>query len=226
MSAYARILLCVSSVVQDLQAALDLQTAQNRKLSVSLEHEQIINDNLRKELRIEYSRCEALLSQEHDKVLELQKNLDAERNRSLELLNSLNHERILTEQLSVQAKEDASCQRRELLLEQAFIRELQAQLEEERSQKTELAVITEKTHQRAIRSKRQPEAEVQMCCEETQKEKEITNKLRVMLDSLQSQKQEVIHSLEAQKEREAKLKAKWEQLQLLFRTMQDKNKEE
>uniref|UniRef100_A0A8V0YIQ8 Pericentrin n=1 Tax=Gallus gallus TaxID=9031 RepID=A0A8V0YIQ8_CHICK len=186
--------------LEDLQAALDLQTAQNRKLSVSLEHEQIINDNLRKELRIEYSRCEALLSQEHDKVLELQKNLDAERNRSLELLNSLNHERILTEQLSVQAKEDASCQRRELLLEQAFIRELQAQLEEERSQKTELAVITEKTHQRAIRSKRQLEAEVQMCCEETQKEKEITNKLRVMLDSLQSQKQE--QNLELQHQRD------------------------
>ncbi|XP_019472363.1 pericentrin isoform X8 [Meleagris gallopavo] len=176
--------------LEDLQAALDLQMVQNSKLSVSLEHEQIINDNLRKELQIEYSRCEALLSQEHDKVLELQKNLDAERNRSLELLNSLNHERVLTEQLSVQAKEDASCQRRELLLEQAFIRELQAQLGEERSRKAELAAIIEKTHQKAIRSKRQLEAEVQMCCEETQVEKEISNKLQVTLESLQSQKQE------------------------------------
>uniref|UniRef100_A0A8C3LAG7 Pericentrin n=1 Tax=Chrysolophus pictus TaxID=9089 RepID=A0A8C3LAG7_CHRPC len=186
--------------LEDLQAALDLLTAQNSKLSVSLEHEQIINDNLRKELRIEYSRCEALLSQERDKVLELQKNLDAERNRSLELLNSLNHERVLTEQLSIQAKEDASCQRRELLLEQAFIRELQAQLEEERSRKTELAAIIEKTHQKAIRSKRQLEAEVQMCCEETQMEKEISNKLRVTLESLQSQKQE--QNLELQHQRD------------------------
>ncbi|XP_052530484.1 pericentrin isoform X9 [Tympanuchus pallidicinctus] len=176
--------------LEDLQAALDLQTVQNSKLSVSLEHEQIINDNLRKELRIEYSRCEALLSQEHDKVLELQKSLDAERNRSLELLNSLNHERVLTERLSMQTKEDASCQHRELLLEQAFIRELQAQLEEERSRKAELAAIIEKTHRKAIRSKRQPEAEVQMCCKETQVEKEISNKLRVTLESLQSQKQE------------------------------------
>ncbi|XP_031460338.1 pericentrin isoform X2 [Phasianus colchicus] len=186
--------------LEDLQAALDLQTAQNSKLSVSLEHEQIINDNLRKELRIEYSRCEALLSQERDKVLELQKNLDAERNRSLELLNSLNHERVLTEQLSMQAKEDASCQRRELLLEQAFIRELQAQLEEERSQKTELAALIEKTHQKAIHSKRQLEAEVQMCCEETQMEKEISNKLQVTLESLQSQKQE--QNLELQHQRD------------------------
>ncbi|XP_042677837.1 pericentrin isoform X6 [Centrocercus urophasianus] len=186
--------------LEDLQAALDLQMVQNSKLSVSLEHEQIINDNLRKELRIEYSRCEALLSQEHDKVLELQKSLDAERNRSLELLNSLNHERVLTERLSMQAKEDASCQRRELLLEQAFIRELQAQLEEERSRKAELAAIIEKTHQKAIRSKRQPEAEVQMCCKETQVEKEISNKLRVTLESLQSQKQE--QNLELQHQRD------------------------
>ncbi|XP_042730271.1 pericentrin isoform X4 [Lagopus leucura] len=186
--------------LENLQAALDLQTVQNSKLSVSLEHEQIINDNLRKELRIEYSRCEALLSQEHDKVLELQKSLDAERNRSLELLNSLNHERVLTERLSMQAKEDASCQRRELLLEQAFIRELQAQLEEERSRKAELAAVIEKTHQKAIRSKRQPEAEVQMCCEETQVEKEISNKLRVTLESLQSQKQE--QNLELQHQRD------------------------
>ncbi|XP_072197806.1 pericentrin isoform X8 [Excalfactoria chinensis] len=186
--------------LEDLQAALDLQMVQNNKLSVSLEHEQIINDNLRKELRIEYSRCEALLSQEHDKVLELQKNLDAERNHSLELLNSLNHERVLTEQLSMQAKEDASCQRRELLLEQAFIRELQAQLEEERSHKTELVAIIEKTYQKAIRSNRQLEAKVQMCCEETQMEKETTNKLRATLESLQSQKQE--QNLELQHQRD------------------------
>ncbi|XP_015723218.1 pericentrin isoform X4 [Coturnix japonica] len=186
--------------LEDLQAALDLQMVQNNKLSVSLEHEQIINDNLRKELRIEYSRCEALLSQEHDKVLELQKNLDAERNHSMELLNSLNHERVLTEQLSMQAKEEASCQRRELLLEQALIRELQAQLEEERSRKAELAAIIEKTHQKAIRSKRQLEAEVQMCCEETQMENETTNKLRATLESLRSQKQE--QNLELQHQRD------------------------
>ncbi|XP_021254414.1 pericentrin isoform X8 [Numida meleagris] len=186
--------------LEDLQAALELQTVQNSKLSVSLEHEQIINDNLRKELRIEYSRCEALLSQEHNKVLELQKNLDAERNHSLELLNSLTHERVLTEQLSMQAKEDASCLRRELLLEQAFIQELQAQLKEERSQKTELAAIIEKTHQKAFCSKRHLEAEVQMCCVETQMEKEIINKLRVTLESLQSQKQEPNLELQCQRD--------------------------
>ena len=214
--------------MQELRAALELQSVQSSQLAISLEHEQMVNDNLRKELQIEHSRCEALLSQEQTKLSELQRNLDAEKNRSLELLNSLNHERLLTEQLSVRVKEGASCQHRESLLEQDFVRELQAQLEEERSRTTELAAVIEKMHQKAIHSKRQLEAEVQMCCEETQKEREVSDKLRATLESLQHQKQEVIRSLEAQKEREAKLKADWEQLQALFKTMkeQDKNKKE
>ncbi|XP_059676303.1 pericentrin [Gavia stellata] len=217
-----------TKALEELQAGLELQSVQKSQLAVALEHEQTVNDNLRKELQIEHSRCEALLSQEQAKLSELQRNLDAEKNRSLELLNSLNHERVLTEQLSMRVKEGASCQHRESLLEQAFVRELQAQLEEERSRTMELAAIIEKTHQKAIRSKRQLEAEVQMCCKETQKEREVSEKLRATLESLQGQKQEVIRSLEAQKEREAKLKADWEQLQSLFMTMkeQDKNKKE
>ncbi|CAN0125420.1 unnamed protein product [Bubo scandiacus] len=217
-----------TKALEELQAASESQSVQNSQLTVSLEHEQMVNDNLRKELQIEHSRCEALLSQEQTKLLELQRDLDAEKNRSLELLNSLNHERVLTEQLSMRVKEGASCQHRESLLEQAFVRELQAQLEEERSRTMELAAVIERMHQKAIRSKRQLEAEVQIHCEETQKEREVSDKLRATLESLQGQKQEVIRSLEAQKEKEAKLKADWEQLQLLFKTMkeQDKNKEE
>ncbi|XP_027316810.3 pericentrin isoform X2 [Anas platyrhynchos] len=209
--------------LEDLQAALELQSVQNSQLSVSLEHEQMINDNLRKELQIEHSRCEALVSQEQKKVSELQRNLEAEKNRSLELLNSLNHERVLTEQLSMRAKEDASCQHRASLLEQAFIRELQAKLEEERSRTTELTAILDKTHQKAVHSNRQLEDEVRMRCKETQKEREVSNQLQATMKSLQSQKQEVIHSLETQKEREGKLKADEEQLQLVFETMQEQH---
>lgn len=226
-NACARILIHASPFEQDLQAALELQSMQNSQLSVSLEHEQMINDNLRKELQIEHSRCEALLSQEQKKVSELQRNLEAEKNRSLELLNSLNHERLLTEQLSMRAKEDASCQHRASLLEQAFIRELQAKLAEERSRTTELAAIIDETHQKAVHSKRQLEAEVWMCCKETRKEREIGNKLQATMESLQSQNQEVIRSLKAQEEREAKLKADGEQLQLVFETVQEQdNKKE
>ncbi|XP_066045588.1 pericentrin isoform X3 [Chamaea fasciata] len=217
-----------TKAMEELQAALDVQSVQNCQLLVSLEHERTVADNLRKELQIEHSRCEALLSQEHTKLRELQKNLDAEKNRSLELLDSLNHERVLTEQLSVRVKEGSSCQHRESLLEQAFVRELQAQLEEERARTMELAAVIEKMHQKAILSKRQLEAEVQMCCEETQKEREVSDQLRATLESLQAQKQEVIRSLEAQREREVKLKVDWEQLQSLFKLLkeQDKNRRE
>uniref|UniRef100_A0A8C0EBD9 Pericentrin n=1 Tax=Bubo bubo TaxID=30461 RepID=A0A8C0EBD9_BUBBB len=179
-----------TKALEELQAASESQSVQNSQLTVSLEHEQMVNDNLRKELQIEHSRCEALLSQEQTKLLELQRDLDAEKNRSLELLNSLNHERVLTEQLSMRVKEGASCQHRESLLEQAFVRELQAQLEEERSRTMELAAVIERMHQKAIRSKRQLEAEVQIHCEETQKEREVSDKLRATLESLQGQKQE------------------------------------
>ncbi|XP_037998324.1 pericentrin isoform X16 [Motacilla alba alba] len=217
-----------TKAMEELQAALDVQSVQNCQLAVSLEHERTVTDNLRKELQIEHSRCEALLAQEHNKLRELQKNLEAEKNRSLELLDSLNHERVLTEQLSMRVKEGASCQHRESLLEQAFVRELQAQLEEERSRTMELAAVIEKMHQKAILSKRQLEAEVQMCCEETQKEREVSDKLRATLESLQAQKQEVIRSLEAQREREVKLKVDWEQLQSLFSLLkeQDENRKE
>ncbi|XP_054133613.1 pericentrin isoform X10 [Melozone crissalis] len=217
-----------TKAMEELQAALDVQSVQKCQLAVSLEHERTVTDNLRKELQIEHSRCEALLAQEHNKLRELQKSLEAEKKRSLELLDSLNHERVVTEQLSMRVKEGASCQHRESLLEQAFVRELQAQLEEERSRTMELAAVIEKMHQKAVLSQRQLEAEVQMCCEETQKEREVSDKLRATLESLQTQKQEVIRSLEAQKEREVKLQVDREQLQSLFTLLkeQDKNRKE
>ncbi|XP_043361752.1 pericentrin isoform X14 [Dermochelys coriacea] len=213
-----------TKALEELQAALELQCIQNNQMSVALEHEKSANNNLRKELQIEHSRCEALLSQERNKLTELQRNLEVEKNHSLELLNALNHERVLTEQLSVRVNEDSSCKHKESLLEQTFVQELQAQLDEERSRAMELAAIIEKTHQQAIQSKRQLEAEVQMCCEETQKEREVSTKLRATLESLQSQKQEVIHSLEIQREREAKLKVDWEQLQTLFKSTKEQEK--
>uniref|UniRef100_A0A8C3V320 Pericentrin n=1 Tax=Catharus ustulatus TaxID=91951 RepID=A0A8C3V320_CATUS len=189
-----------TKAMEELQAALDVQSVQNSQLAVSLEHERTVTDNLRKELQIEHSRCEALLSQEQSKLRELQKNLDAEKNHSMELLDSLNHERVLTEQLTVRVKEGASCQHRESLLEQAFVRELQAQLEEERARTMELAAVIEKMHQKAMVSKRQLEAEVQICYEETQKEREVSDKLRATLESLQAQKQE--QNLERQHQRD------------------------
>uniref|UniRef100_A0A8C4UJL4 Pericentrin n=1 Tax=Falco tinnunculus TaxID=100819 RepID=A0A8C4UJL4_FALTI len=224
-----------TKALEELQAALEQQSAQNRLLDVSLEHEKMVNDNLRKELQIEHSRCEALLSQEQAKLLELQRNLDAEKNSSSKLLNSLNYERVLTEKLIMRVEEKA-CQHRE---SQAVVQELEAQLEEERSRTTELAAVIEQTHKAAIHSKRQLEAEIQMCREETQKEREVSDELRATLESVQAEKQEQNLERQHQKdeqsikelqeivtileERERKLLSSNNQQELLYTSNKDRN---
>ena len=79
---------------------MEKQCAQSNQLCVALKHEQTAKDNLRKELQIEASRCEALLAQERGHLSELQRSLEAEQGRSRELSEALQHERLLTERLS------------------------------------------------------------------------------------------------------------------------------
>lgn len=203
-----------SKALEELQAALELQCIQNNQLSVALEHEQVANSNLRKELQIENSRYEALLSQDQNKLLELQRTIDIEKNRSLELLSALNHERVLTEQLSMRINECLSCKHKDSL------QELQAQLCIERSHARELAVIIEKTRQQVLDSKKQTN-EMQMCHEEPQKEKDLNTSLKVTQAFLQNQKQDIIHALEIQEEKEAQLKREWKHLQSILRSLRE-----
>ncbi|XP_022452521.2 pericentrin isoform X2 [Delphinapterus leucas] len=86
--------------LEELRASLEKQCAQSNQLCVVLKHEQTAKDNLRKELQIEASRCEALLAQERGRLSELQRSLEAEQGRSRELSEALQHERLLTERLS------------------------------------------------------------------------------------------------------------------------------
>ncbi|XP_062971997.1 pericentrin [Elgaria multicarinata webbii] len=202
-----------SKAIEELQAALELQCIQNHQLSVALEHEQSTNSNLCKKLQIEHSRCEVLLSQDQNKLLELQKNIDVEKNRSLELLSALNHERVLTEQLSVRINECRSCKHKDLL------QELQAQLFIERSYARELLAIIEKTQQQALDSKKQMD-EMQRHCEEPQKKQNYTS-LQVTQATLQNQKHDIIHTLDIQREEEEQLKKEWEQLQPIPRAHRD-----
>nr|XP_060637786.1 pericentrin isoform X2 [Anolis sagrei ordinatus] len=155
-----------SKAIEELQAALELQCIQNNQLSVALEHEQSANSNLRKELQIEHSRCEALLSQEQNKLLELQKTIEVEKNRNLELLGALNHERLLTEQLSMKINECGSCKHK------GSLRELQAQLSLERSHTRELLSVIEKTRQH-LDSKKEMDNSMQMYHEEPEKEQDL-----------------------------------------------------
>lgn len=193
---------------------MELQCIQNNQLSVALEHEQVANSNLRKELQIENSRYEALLSQDQKKLLELQRTIDIEKNHSVELLSALKHERVLTEQLSVRINECLSCKHKDSL------QELQAQLCVERSHARELAVIIEKTRQQVLDSKKQA-SEMQTCHEEPQKEKDLSSSLKVTQAFLQNQKQEIIHALELQEEKEAQLKMEWKHLQSILRSLRE-----
>ncbi|XP_054832360.1 pericentrin [Eublepharis macularius] len=203
-----------SKAVEELQAALELQCIQNNQLSVAIEHEQAANSNLRKELQIEHSRCEALLSQEQNKLLELQKNIDVEKSRSLELLSALNHERVLTEQLSMRINECGSCKRKEDSLQ-----ELQAQLSVERSHARELAAILEKTQRQALDSKKQMDRK--QTYEEPEKEQDVFASLQITQASLQTQKQDIIHALEIERGKETQMKREWEHLQTILRSLSD-----
>nr|XP_056712831.1 pericentrin [Euleptes europaea] len=204
-----------SKAIEELQAALELQCIQNNQLSVALEHEQAANSNLHKELKIEHSRCEALLSREQNKSLELQKNIEAEKSRSLELSSSLNHERVLTEQLSRRINECGSCKHKDSL------QELQAQLSLERSHARELAAIIEKTQQQALDSMRQMDKK--QMCEEPEREQDLFSSLQITQASLQNQKQDIIHALEIERGKEVQMKRDWDQLQAVLRSLRDQD---
>lgn len=107
---------------------------------MALEHEQTATDNLRRELQIEASRCEALLAQEQGQLCELRRSLEAEKGRSRELAAALRHERLLTEQLSRGARDPPAQQAppRRSRDERARVPEPQARLEQMQQRAAEL----------------------------------------------------------------------------------------
>ncbi|XP_041590756.1 pericentrin isoform X8 [Vulpes lagopus] len=143
-----------SKTLEELRASLEKQFAQSSQLCVALKHEQTAKDNLQKELQIEASRCEALLAQERGQLSELQRSLEAEKGRSLELAAALRHERLLTEQLSRGPRESPA--------HHALLRKLK----EEKSRAAELQARLEQVQQ-------QQEADVQKHRTELEREKEV-----------------------------------------------------
>ncbi|OWK05764.1 hypothetical protein Celaphus_00012825, partial [Cervus elaphus hippelaphus] len=143
-----------AKTLEELRASLEQQCAQSNQLCVVLKHEQTAKDNLRQELQIEASRCEALLAQERGHMSELQRSLEAERDRTRELSEALQHERVLTERLSRRPQEKPA--------HQALLQKLRAQ--EERVH--ELEVALEAAQRRAL------EAEAHVHREEVEREQE------------------------------------------------------
>ncbi|CAK6441998.1 unnamed protein product [Pipistrellus nathusii] len=155
-----------SKALEELRISLEKQFAQNNRLCVALKHEQTAKDNLQKELQIESSRCEALLAQERSRLSKLHRNLEAAQGRSQELSEALQHERVLTEQLSRRAQE--ACTHQETQAHRALLRKLK----EETARVAELQAALEKVQQHAMCAQQQLEAEVQRRCAELEKEKE------------------------------------------------------
>ncbi|XP_059746201.1 pericentrin isoform X10 [Bos taurus] len=145
-----------AKTLEELRASLEQQCAQSNQLCVVLKHEQTAKDNLRQELQIEASRCEALLAQERGHMSELQRSLEAERDRARELSEALQHERILTERLSRRPQERPA--------HQALLQKLRAQEEHVR----ELEVALEAAQRRAL------EAEAHVHREEVEREQEVS----------------------------------------------------
>uniref|UniRef100_A0A8P0SH15 Pericentrin n=2 Tax=Canis lupus familiaris TaxID=9615 RepID=A0A8P0SH15_CANLF len=171
-----------SKTLEELRASLEKQFAQSSQLCVALKHEQTAKDNLQKELQIEASRCEALLAQERGQLSELQRSLEAEKGRSLELAAALRHERLLTEQLSRGPRESPA--------HHALLRKLK----EEKSRAAELQARLEQVQ-------RQQEADVQKRRAELEREKERELELQRQRDEHKiRQLQRTVQALEAKEE--------------------------
>ncbi|XP_057552637.1 pericentrin isoform X4 [Hippopotamus amphibius kiboko] len=130
-----------AKTLEELRASLEKQCAQSNQLCVALKHEQMAKDNLRKELQIEASRCEALLAQERGHLSELQRSLEAEQGRSRELSEALQHERLLTERLSRRSQDR--------LAHQALLQKLQGR----EARVLELEAALEAAQQRVLEAK-------------------------------------------------------------------------
>ncbi|XP_048390186.2 pericentrin isoform X3 [Stegostoma tigrinum] len=206
---------------QKLQKVLEEQLAHNHQLSAAFEEEQVANSNSRKELEAKLLNTESLLSQEHKKLAETQDLLKIERSHLSELSDSLDREHDRSEQLyqHLNSRQDETTTQ-----DRAFIKELQSQLEEERKRTVELATIIEKTQQQAITAKRNAEDEIQLSRQEVQKEREVSSKLRSMLESVQTQVQELNRLLESERQHSLRLQTERERLQASILTAKEKER--
>uniref|UniRef100_A0A2D4LQ73 Pericentrin/AKAP-450 centrosomal targeting domain-containing protein n=2 Tax=Micrurus spixii TaxID=129469 RepID=A0A2D4LQ73_9SAUR len=100
------------------------------------------------------------------------------------------------------------------------LQELQAQLHLERSNSTKLLAIIEKSQQQIFDSKKQIE-EMHLHCKDFQEEHDLQNSVQVTGSMMQSKKQDVVHTLEVQREKEAQTKMGWKQLQSVVKSTRD-----
>ncbi|KAM9305648.1 pericentrin [Gastrophryne carolinensis] len=210
--------------LQEAYSSVEEHRKINSKISSALSQEQTCTSNLRKELEIEQSRCQALLAQEHKKLMEVEQELGREKQHSASLSSALTLERNVVEQLRQQHSQEFSRQDQERQQEHKLVLNLQGQLEEERKRARDLAAMMEQTQQQVVHAKRRLESENQACREEIQKEQEAGVKLRALLEALQSQKQQLENILEQQREREIRLQKERDQYQAQLLILQEEER--
>ncbi|XP_059416733.1 pericentrin-like [Carassius carassius] len=203
---------------ESLHHALNEQASHVSQLNSALEQERITSSNLRSELQIEQSRCEALLTKEHERTELALSRLEEERSRSAELSDFLSRQ---AQEHTRRLEEEARRQEAASAHDRKFIQDLRAQLEQERRQGEDLATMLERLQGQVLEGKcRQAEQAEQ----ESHKEQEEVRRLRAALEGLQTQKTEVGRTLEAERERAAQLQMELDVMKEKMRVVKERER--
>ncbi|XP_034145545.1 pericentrin isoform X3 [Esox lucius] len=213
-----------------------------------LDQERTTSSNLRQEIQIELSRGRLLQSQLDTRLTEAQKDLEEERNRSareLEVLQSQEKSRLeqhlkeaesrLSEAHRKELEAERECSARHLdditrrqeadvSRDREFISELRSQLQQERKQGEELAIVNDRLRAELLQIQRRGEEEEKKRRQEAQTQHEATSRLRVTLETLQEQKQEASRVLEKERERSGRLRSELNQLKETLRVVKEKER--
>ncbi|XP_016364291.1 A-kinase anchor protein 9-like [Sinocyclocheilus rhinocerous] len=203
---------------ESLHQALNEQASHVSQLNSALEQERITSSNLRSELQIEQSRCEALLAQEHERTELVLSRLEEERSRSAELSDLLSRQ---AQEHTRRLEEEARRQEAASAHDRKFIQDLRAQLEQERRQGEDLAAMLERLQGQVLEGKRRQAEEAE---QETHKEQEEVRRLRAALEGLQTQKTGVGHTLDAERERAARLQTELDVMKEKMRVVKEREK--
>ncbi|XP_051985694.1 pericentrin [Xyrauchen texanus] len=203
---------------ESLRQALKEQASRLSQLNSTLDQEHVTVSNLRSELQIEQSRCEALLAQERERTELANSCLEEERSRTTELSDSLSRQ---AQEHARRSEEEARRQEAASAHDRKFIQDLRMQLEQERRQGEDLAVMLECLQGQVLEGKRRHAQEAE---QEAHKEQEEVRRLRAALEGLQGQKMEVGRILEAERERATRLQGELDGMKEKMKAVKEKEK--
>uniref|UniRef100_W5KBH1 Pericentrin n=1 Tax=Astyanax mexicanus TaxID=7994 RepID=W5KBH1_ASTMX len=194
--------------------------SQNKSmLNLFLEQERTAVSNLRSELQIEQSRCEALLAQERERTQLALTQLDEAHSHTAQLSDSLSRQ---TKEHARRLEEEARSQEAASAHDRKFIQDLRAQLDQERTQAEELAGMVERLQAQVLQNKRRQEEQRE---QDVQREQGEVTSLRAALEGLQAQRTEVSRSLEAERLRASQLQTELDSMKEKLRTVKEREEQ-